>query len=295
MSSKPVVDVRPMSAADVEPASRAQVAAFDDLDRRLGLPPPTERSAQIWERIRARHHHFLTHDPAGCWVATADGAVIGCALALRRDLLWGLSLLVIDPAHQSSGAGRRLLDASLTYAEGCDLAIVLSSSDVRAMRSYATSGFELFPQVGATGAPSAIPAPSLRVRDGSLADAGLMDQVDVTARGAPHGPDHSQLDRFMQGFVVDDAAGRGYAWVRPDGDIALLAATDDITATDLLWRCLAHCHDLAVTATVSHLNAEQQWAISVCYAARLEVKPDGPVFWRGRTPPRCYLASGAYL
>lgn len=295
MTSKPSVEVRPMTAAEVVPASRAQVAAFEDLDHRLGLPPSPKITPQIWERIESRHHHFLTHDPDGCWAATVAGEVVGCALASRRGDIWGLSLLVVAPGYQSSGAGRRLLDASLTYAEGCASAIILSSADVRAMRAYATSGFALYPQVSATGAPSGLPAPSSRVRDGSLADADLMDQIDVSVRGAPHGPDHQQLDRFMHAFVVDDSDGRGYAWVRPDGEVALLAATDDATASDLLWRSLAHCHELGVAANVSHLNAEQQWAISVSYAARLEVKPDGPVFWRGRTPPRRYLASGAYL
>jgi hypothetical protein len=41
----------------------------------------------------------------GSWVATIDDEVVGTALALRRDSLWGLSLLAVDPRVQSSDAG----------------------------------------------------------------------------------------------------------------------------------------------------------------------------------------------
>jgi hypothetical protein len=43
------------------------------------------------------------------------------------------------------------------------------------------------------------------------------------------------------------------------------------------------------------MNAHQQWAIRVCYQARLRVTTGGPVFWRGTAPPRCFIPSGAYL
>jgi hypothetical protein len=43
------------------------------------------------------------------------------------------------------------------------------------------------------------------------------------------------------------------------------------------------------------MNVEQQWAIATSFAARIKVTPGGPVFWRGITPPRAFLPSGAYL
>ena len=42
-------------------------------------------------------------------MAERDGAVAGAALALLREGLWGLSLLVVDPDAQCAGAGRELL------------------------------------------------------------------------------------------------------------------------------------------------------------------------------------------
>jgi GNAT superfamily N-acetyltransferase len=285
-----------MTDADVREASRVQVAAFSAQDASRGVAP-REITDAVWERIADRHRHFLTHAADGSWVATTDEQIVGCALALKREGLWGLSLLVVDPDVQSSGIGRQLLDASLTYAEGCERAVILSTSDPRAMRAYATSGFELFPQVSGHGAPAPASLPALggRVRDGSDADAELADDIDRAVRRAARGPDHPLMASAMPMFVVDDVDGRGYAYFRSDGEIFTLAATDDETAEMLLWTCLAKAVDLDVPVTVEHMNAQQQWAIRTSYRARLKVAPSGPVFWRNAAPPRSFLPSGAYL
>jgi GNAT superfamily N-acetyltransferase len=290
------VTVRAMTEADVHGAADVQVASFGDLDRRQGVEPRTITD-DMRKAFYERHRHFLRHDPGGSWVATQDGRVIGVALALRRETLWGLSLLVVDPGAQSAGTGRLLLDASLTYAEGCDRASILSSKDPRAMRAYATSGFDLHPQVVGTGVPhgAALPAIHGRVRDGSFRDAEWADQIDRAVRGAARGPDHPRLAADMAMFVANDVDGAGYAYVRNHGEVATIAATDDETATALLWRCLAHTIDLGEPATVPHVNGGQQWAIRTSYLARLTVEPTGPVFYRGMAPPPSYLPSGAYL
>ena len=289
--------VRPMADTDVEAAGNVQVAAFMDLDRRHGVKPRPVTDV-VWQRIHTRLRHFTVHDPDGSWVAVDDAdTVIGCALALKRDTLWGLSLLAVDPTTQSSGVGRRLLDTSLTYAADCDRAIILSSPDPRAIRSYATSGFALYPQVESAGEPdrSRIPALDGRGREGSVADVELADGIDRSVRGAPRGPDQIRLATDTTMFVVDDASGRGYGYVRSDGEILAIAATDDATATDLLWRCFAHAAEIETPVSIIAMNAEQQWAISTSFTARLKVSPGGPVFWRGAAPPAAYLPSGAYL
>jgi GNAT superfamily N-acetyltransferase len=289
------VTIRPLTAADVRGAAQVQVASFGDLDRREGVDP-RPITDQMWERFYARQEHFLRHDPDGSWVADDGDRIVGVALALKRDRLWGLSLLVVDPTAQSAGSGRRLLDAALTYAEGCDRAVILSSKDPRAMRAYATSGFDLHPQVAGTGAPDLARIPSTgRVRDGSVDDAEWADRIDLAVRGAKRGPDQLALATDMAMFVVDDVDGAGYAYIRNHGEVAVVAATDEDTATALLWRGLAHTVDLGEPATVPHLNAGQQWAIRTAHQARLSVTPAGPVFYRGMAPPPAYLPSGAYL
>jgi GNAT superfamily N-acetyltransferase len=288
--------IRPMTEDDAPAAVGVAVAAFDDHDRRHHQPVH-ELTAEERARAELRHRHLVKHDPDGAFVATDGDRIVGCALALRRGDLWGLSLLVVDPAVQSSGIGRRLLEAALRYGEGCRRAVILSSSDPRAMRAYATSGFRLHPQVRASGRPTtaALPANNRRVRLGGPDDGGLADRVDETARRAGHGPDHELMASLMSMYVVDDVDGRGYAYLRDDGEVYLLAATDDDTATSLLSQCLSQAVELDRPVTIEHLNARQQWAIEIAYRARLTVVPSGPVFWRGDAPPPAYLPSGAFL
>lgn len=291
--------MRPLEAADVDAARGVQNAAFAPLDAALdpGFDPAVADRPDVVERQRRRLLHFLTHDPAGSWVAEVDGRVSGVALALRRGDLWGLSLLVVDPEVQSRGVGRRLLDASLRYADGARRAVILSSQDPRAMRVYARAGFDLHPQVVGRGPVerSRLPALNGRVRDGARADAALGDEVDVAVRGAHRGPDHELMIDIWPMFVVDDVDGRGYAYVRSDGEVVALAATDDDTATLLLWRCLTHAAEAGSEALVDHITGNQQWAIRTVVAAGLALSPGGPVFWRGATPPPAYLPSGGFL
>src|SRR3954471_2448726 len=135
-----------MTTDDVEACREVQTRAFQAYDRAHGEPVSNPDDAAM-ARQRGRFHHFMTHDPGGCWVATVDDVVVGAALALRRDQLWGLSLLAVDPDRQGNGAGRALLRASLGHAAGTTVGIILSSADPRAMRSYALAGFDLFPQI----------------------------------------------------------------------------------------------------------------------------------------------------
>lgn len=289
------VTVRPMTAADIEPAREVQNASFGDYDRRFG-GEPDEITPEIAERQRRRFGHFLAHDPGGCWVAEQDGALVGVAIAPRRDRLWGLSLLAVAPAAQSRGVGRQLLDAALSYAEPDDVGVILSSRDPRAMHRYAAAGFDLHPQVQGRGdvAPKHLRRPGRHVQE-RVPDRDLADRLDAKVRGSRRGADHELLATFFDVFVVDDTAGSGYAYVRPAGEVETIVATDDETATALLWQCLARVHERAVTAWVPHLNGTNQWAVRVLTEARLPMEPAGPVFWRGRTPPTSYVPSGGYL
>src|SRR5437763_6856313 len=103
-----------MTRDDIEPARVVQALAM------AGPDDPTDPSTfppEATARQHRRYGQFLEHDAPGSWVAEdTDGVVVGIALALRRDDLWGLSLLAVRPDCQARGIGGRLLDAALTYA-----------------------------------------------------------------------------------------------------------------------------------------------------------------------------------
>jgi GNAT superfamily N-acetyltransferase len=289
--------IRPLTEDDVAAAAQVQMSSFDDLDERMGESPgPISQQRRAWAEIRLRH--FLAHDAGGCWVATdPSGEVIGVSLASIRGDLWGLSLLAVATGVQSAGLGRQLLDATLGYADGCDRGVILSSQDPRAMRLYASKGFDLHPQIQAEGIPDLrdMPASVERARQMDRLDPALLEDIDLQVRGATRGPDHELMALRCTLFVCDDDSGRGYAHRTTTGHIAALSASDDATASDLAWRCLEQAAAADTSIAVSHVSAGQQWAVRTALAARLTLRADGPVLWRGGSPPPSYLPSGSLL
>ena len=92
--------------------------------------------------------------------------------------------------------------------------------------------------------------------------------------------------------VIDRGAARGYV-VHRHKRLLMLGATDDATASVLLWRFLA---EAGAEAEIGGLTARQNWAVKVALAARLEIVPCGALFLAGREhPPGPWLPSSWYF
>jgi GNAT superfamily N-acetyltransferase len=281
-----VVPVRPMEPRDVDDVFRVSVAAFADLERRMGVP---EEPAPPIGAARIRMGRPLATDPGGAWVAERGGAVVGAAQAIVREGLWGLSLLIVRPEAQSAGIGRELLARAWDYGRDARGWIVLSSGDQRAMRSYARLGLDLHPSLVARGRPRAAVADPA-VRPGSADDLPLTEAVDRGVRGAAHGGDIlALLEAGGRMLVLPD---RGYAVMRGD-ELRVLAAFDDDAAAALLRTCFA---EAGGEVTAEFITGAQQWAFAPCLDAGLELHPWGAVFLGGDVGPFTpYLPNGAYL
>jgi GNAT superfamily N-acetyltransferase len=244
----------------------------------------------------ARVAHLQRTDPGGCWVAEAGGEIVGTALGLIREGVWGFSLFGVLPAFQGKGIGRRLYAAAVAYGDGEPGGIILSSVHPAAIRAYArTPGYRLVPTVSLSGAPDMTRAPgTLRCRPGDLAtDAPTIEAASRHVRGASHLRDlPTMLDGPQRTLLVID--GEGFACVR-HGSPALLAARTEAAAEDLLWGAIGCCPPGQET-TVDFVTAENGWAVRVGLEARLAISPDGPMFVRGAVGPLApFLPSGAYL
>jgi hypothetical protein len=233
--------------------------------------------------------HLLGTDPGGAWV-TADGdGLSGAGLALIREGVWGLSLLVVRPGVQSNGLGTALLRRTLDYGADARGGIILASPDPRALRVYARAGFALHPTLEARG-PARDVDPDPAVRPFRPADQALADAVSRAVRGAAHGPDLAAA--AASGAELLTFPERGFVAAR-DGELKMLAALDEEAAAALLRTVLARASG---AAEVAWMTATQQWAIDVVVAAGLELKPGGAVCLRGDVGPfRSYLPGGAYL
>jgi GNAT superfamily N-acetyltransferase len=291
--------IRPMRPDDVPEAERLSDAAFLQLaieQRRPGDPEPQPRTpagAEAWSR---RTRHFVEHDPGGCWVAERGGAMTGFATSIRRDLTWILATYVVRPGLQGAGIGRALLDAAQTHARGCLRGMLAASDDPRAFRRYRAAGFSMHPQFLLSGRVDRAALPVVEgVRDGTEADADLMDSVDRRVRDAAHGVDHPVLLAAAHRLlVVDRTTGSGYAYVDASGQVSLLAATNRRTAARLLWEALASAppdEDIEI----AHVTAANEWAVDVGLAARLSVGTAGHLALRGMKPPAPYVHHGTML
>ena len=281
------VEVRPLLPEDLEAARVVADVALRTLAEQQGWHHPVPSEAGL-RRARRRFAHLQATDPDGCFVAESTGDCVGVALSLRRGPLWFLSLLAVAPGQQGRGTGRLLLDAALRTADGP--AMIMSSSDAKALRRYGAAGFDLHPgyTVGGTVDRALLPATPL-VREGDLArDADLVERLARDLRGAPYGPD---LAVFADVFRLLVVPGRGWVFLR-EGLVSCLGATDPEAATALLWAALAETGE---RAEVESVTAGQQWAVRVALQARLTVVPDVSVCVRGgAVPSPLHLPSGVY-
>ncbi len=211
----------------------ASTALFESMEEREVL---RRRTPEQVESRKARYGHFLRYVPEGAWLAEDDRCVSGVAISVRRERVWVLSLLAVDAEHRGTGLGGELLERALAYGEGCEGAMIASSSHPAAMRRYARAGFDLLPTLSASGNVRRDAVPSdLAVREGEERDLELASEVDRAIRGAAHGPDlEHMLATGCRLLIAEGSSGRGYAAER-DGSPAVLAATGPGAARDLLW------------------------------------------------------------
>jgi GNAT superfamily N-acetyltransferase len=280
--------VRPMEPADAEAVYAVSLAAFADLEVRLGGDPePPGPGAGAAHRVG----RFQRTDPGGAWVADRGGEVVGGALGIVREGVWGLSLLVVRPDAQSSGVGRELVARAFEYGNGARGRIVLASRDPRALRAYARLGLEMHPAAAAVGR-ARVPTPPSEVRPGSADDLPLTEAVDRHVRGSAHGEDILALIESGSRLLV--LPERGYAMVR-GAELRLLAAFDTDSAATLLRACLAATD--GAECSVDFITSAQQWAVAPCLEAGLELRAEGgAVFLSGDVGPFSpYLPNGSYL
>ena len=163
-----------------------------------------------------------------------------------------------------------------------------------ATRRYRLAGFLLYPQMRMVGTVDRSTLPTVSgLSEGDENDIEWMDRLDVSRRGAGHGPDHEYMIRRMRLVVSRQSGRQGYVFIDEDlGQAKLLAAQDPQTASSLLWEALASSSGPTLINCITTAN---HWAIDVGLAARLDIGQEGYLALRGMTEPTPYLASGHFL
>jgi GNAT superfamily N-acetyltransferase len=238
--------------------------------------------------------HLLGSDPDGSLVAeNAEREVLGFAQAAKRDELWVLCHLFVDPAAQSLGIGSGLLRHAFAYGEGCASGLIASTPLPVAITLYARlPGFVVHPMVSASGElrrDVLRPAPDVHV--GRADGRALADSIDRFVRGGAHGTDVGYL--LDQGSTLLTVPGRGYAMVGAE-QVDLLAAIDLDAAEQLLAEALRQTRPGAVVS-IKRIGASQPWAARMSVDAGLRLSPWGPlVSWNCDAATSHYLADSAF-
>jgi predicted N-acetyltransferase YhbS len=278
------VEIRQMEPQDIDAAVTISAAAF-------GVDLTDEVAKRRWH---SRIEYPVALDPEGMLVAERDGRIVGVAQAMRRERVWCLSLLTVDPTAQSAGAGRALFDRALQYDAGTDAGLIVSSNDPRAMRLYGMAGFRLLPTLQTEGAADRT---RLRRTDGAVREAGVEELEALAAisrdvRGAPH---TAEIEFALRdGGRLLRHGDRGFVVVNDRWGVWLLVACDDEAAATLLWAAIGEVSE-ADRPLVTWLTAEQQWAFEVLLAAGMRLTAYGALCVRGDPGPlRPFIPSGPF-
>ncbi|HWE08437.1 MAG TPA: GNAT family N-acetyltransferase [Solirubrobacteraceae bacterium] len=270
--------VRRMADGDIEPSARVLARAF-------GIDASDDNRRRGEQRVA----HLLASDPEGSFVGEQRGAITGMAQAYRREDLWCLSMLAVEPEAQGTGMGRTLFERALEYGDDGP-GLIVASNDPRALRLYAAAGFSLRPAMEAWGTIDrrTFPADIAGVTRGTAGDVERVAGISRAVRGAPHTPEIAfALERGAELLLLAD---RGFAVAETGLGVWLLAARDDRAASALLWSALDVAGD--VERPVRWITAGQDWAVDVVVRAGLQISAYGALCVRGHPGPlRPFLPS----
>ena len=175
----PFSPVRPMEPRDIDAVHPRQ---------RRGVPGPRPalRASRRSRPAPIAHARAPRRAAAGGRTRAARGSPSAAARssaprsAIVREGVWGLSLLVVRPDAQSSGAGRELLDRAYEYGDGARGRIVLASprragaAQLRPARARAAPGGR-----GRAGGRADVAMPPERPAGHAR------DDLPLTSRGRP--------------------------------------------------------------------------------------------------------------
>jgi predicted N-acetyltransferase YhbS len=268
--------VRHLEPGDLDAIGELTAAAF-------GIDIDEEANRQRW---LGRLAHPLGTDPDGAFIAERDGRVLGAAQAIRRERLWVLSLLAVDPDVQGAGAGRALLERTLGYGSHEDTGLIVSSSDPRALRLYGLAGFSLRPAFEARGSfnPAKLPRADPAVREAGEDEFEELAAISREVRGAPHTTELAFA--LGRGGRLLRHGDRGFSVTLPGLSVWLLAARDPEAARALLRGALELVGDVEEDhRSVRWITGGQDWAIELLLKAGYALRPYGALCVRGRPGP----------
>ena len=298
----PQISLRPARAADLPACAGVWHAGLSEYGVRVGRSPMPPTFGPLIDLLG----HLLATDPAGFWVAVAaehaarpagaaaspgtpDGPVVAFVSALRREHVWFLSMLFVEPGHQERGLGRRLLAKVLAGSD--DATHATCTDSVQPVSNALYSRFGIVPRVpvlelvgrmehpipGLPDGVRAVPFDLLRAGPtdgaGPMRLAAALERVDRGSLGYAHPQDHAYLGRQGRvGYLYEagDGSVLGYGYASVVGRLGPVAVED----AGLMGPVLGH-----LLASVRPVGAFSAWipgaagaAVAALLAAGLQLE-----------------------
>jgi GNAT superfamily N-acetyltransferase len=221
------VTLREIEPDDVKECARICFEAFGGIDDHHRFP----RDFPSIEFAEGLMQAFVGSPSIWAVLAEVDGRIVGSCFIHEGDPIAGIGPISVDPDQQSSGVGRKLMEAVIERGkEAPGTRLLQDSFNMLSLSLYASLGFEeREPVVGMSGTPTSGPVEGIEVRPLREAD---LDECEALCKKV-HGFERTnELRDAMHAFApfvaVRDGRVSAYAttltfWPMAHG----VAATDE--------------------------------------------------------------------
>ena len=210
-----MIDVRRLTADDVEAAARLLYESFSGVYRQRGHTPPFPNVDSAAWLCRA----YLDLDPQGCALAEQDGQPLGVGFAHPRGAVASIGPIAARPGGPP-GIGRAIMAHFQRLTQGCQsVRLFQDSFNPDSFGFYTRLGYvvvDVAPYLLAERLSPPV-APPRSVRLATSADMRQIEQYDLARTGADRGRDLALLAQSGSAFILQDE-GPGGQPGRPAGD-----------------------------------------------------------------------------
>jgi predicted N-acetyltransferase YhbS len=156
------VTIREATPADAEPCAEICFEAFGGIHDHHRFPrdfPALEAAAGVMGM-------WIPHPQVWALVAELDERIVGSNFLVERDPIRAVGPISIAPEHQSTGVGRRLMEAVIERGTGArGIRLTQDAFNMQSLALYESLGFEVKEPVAlVVGRPSADPIREVEVR-----------------------------------------------------------------------------------------------------------------------------------
>jgi len=134
------VKIRPAVISDAESCARVMYEAFKSIARRHQFPsdlPTLEHAMRVVIVC-------VSHPASFGAVAERSGRVVGSCFIDKRDQIYGLGPVSVEPKVQARGIGRKLVEAALQHGEkAAGIRLVQDAFNLMSFSLYVSLGFEV--------------------------------------------------------------------------------------------------------------------------------------------------------